>query len=563
MTPFKRVAALPLWALVAAIGLQVTTAQTPESPVRFRAGDPKMIDRDDAVDASGFAELELSEAFDLLENQFASPGDRTPMRAQNVNTIDEVPDSSWFTNRLGFRELPIGEIVRGANTFEPRDTGEWNTWVIVAGKGPGGFQPGFRAEHSGDPGQLYQLEVDPKGHPRLSTGAEFIGTLIYHALGYFVEDFYLIKVHPYNITISEKATIRDASGERRFTAHDLHNILRVAATDSEGRVYMSAARFEGKDAGHFKYYGTRPDDPNDIYPHEHRRELRANRVFAAWLAHDDSRAINTRNIKVEAGGRAYVRHYMHDFGAILGSSTRFPEPAVSNHEHYIEKRTSLLELFTLGLYTPRYLRVKEPRDVPASVGRYESASFDPERWKANYPNSAFDNMQADDAFWGARLVSRFSNEAIQAIVERAGYDDPDAVQYLVRTLIHRRDIVARTWLNRVNPIVAPFLSASGALTFTNAAVAARVATGGAYTIAWSSFDNATGVSARVAVEKQSDTKGNAPPALLANAEYIAATIWSEHPEHPAWAQPVRVYFSRDGAGWKTVGLYRDLVSPTS
>jgi hypothetical protein len=562
MTSSKRRVALPLCTLVVAVGLQVMTAQTPGSPP-FRADDPKMIDRDDAMDASGFAERELSESFDLLANQFASPGDRTPMRALNLNTIDEVPNSSWFTNRIGAREMSIGEIVRGANTFDPRDARDWNTWVVTRGKGPGGFQPGFRAERPGDPGHVYQLEVDPKAHPRLSTGAEFIGTLIYHALGYFVQDFYLIKVHPDDITISEKAMIRDASGERRFTAHDLHNILRVAATDSDGNIYMSAARFEGKDVGNFEYHGTRSDDPNDIYPHEHRRELRANRVFAAWLAHDDSRAINTRNIKVEAGGRAYVRHYMHDFGAILGSSTRFPEPAVSNHEHYIEKRTSLLELFTLGLYTPRYLRVKGPHDVPASVGRYESASFDPERWKANYPNTAFDNMQADDAFWGARLVSRFSDEAIQAIVEQAGYDDPDAVQYLVRTLIRRRDIVARTWLTRVNPIVAPSLSASGALTFTNAAVAARVATGGAYTIAWSSFDNATGVSARVAVEKQSDTKGNAPPALLANAEYIAATIWSEHPEHPEWAQPVRVYFRRDGAGWKTVGLYRDLVSPTS
>ena len=28
--------------------------------------------------------------------------DRTPnVRAQNLNTIDEVPDSNWFTNRLG------------------------------------------------------------------------------------------------------------------------------------------------------------------------------------------------------------------------------------------------------------------------------------------------------------------------------------------------------------------------------------------------------------------------------------------------------------------------------
>jgi hypothetical protein len=25
----------------------------------------------------------------------------TGLRAKNINTIDEVPDSSWFTNRIG------------------------------------------------------------------------------------------------------------------------------------------------------------------------------------------------------------------------------------------------------------------------------------------------------------------------------------------------------------------------------------------------------------------------------------------------------------------------------
>ena len=156
--------------------------------------------------------VELAEGFDLLENQFGSPGDRTPMRALNVNTIDEVPDSSWFTNRIGIRAMPVREIVRGANKFDPAETREWDTWTVVGGKGPRGFQPGFRAERPGDPGQVYQLEVDPKDHPRLATGAEFIGGLIYHALGYFVEDVYVLKVHPRNIRISEKATIRDASG---------------------------------------------------------------------------------------------------------------------------------------------------------------------------------------------------------------------------------------------------------------------------------------------------------------------------------------------------------------
>jgi hypothetical protein len=77
-----------------------------------------------------------------------------------------------------------------------------------------------------------------------------------------------------------------------------------------------------------------------------------------------------------------------------------------------------------------------------------------------------------------------------------------------------------------------------------------------YTIAWASFDNASGVSERVAVEKRKEPGGTAPAVLLSEADYIEATIWSEHPEQPGWAMPIRAYFRRDGAAWKTVGLYR-------
>jgi hypothetical protein len=215
-------------------------------------------------------------------------------------------------------------------------------------------------------------------------------------------------------------------------------------------------------------------------------------------------------------------------------------------------------MLTLGLVTEPAYRVKGPdRDsLPPSAGYFESESFVPDDWKPNYPNTAFSNMQPDDAFWGARLVSRFSDAAIRAIVQAADYDDPQAVDYLAATLIRRRDIVARHWLNGVNPIVDLSLSPAGALTFVNAAVAARVATHGAYTIAWASYDNGSGASERISVEKQTEPKGTAPAVLLSKATYIEATIWSVHPEHPGWASPIRAYFRREGAGWKTVGLFR-------
>ena len=545
-------------ACVAAMAVGVgprAVAQTAQAALRFFPDDPILRDDDTVIDASGIAQQELSESYDFLLQSFASPADRASIRAVNVNTLDEVPDSTWFTNRIGVRDLPIAEITRGANKFERLDVQDW---TIVRGKSPGGFQAGFRAVHAGDPNQIYQLEVDPVDHPQLATGAELIGTLIYHALGYFVEDVYLVRVDPSRITISEKATIRDASGQRRFNRRDLDAILRQSARDAEGRIYMSATRFhQGQPLGHFEYNGTRGDDPNDIHPHEHRRELRANRVFCAWLAHDDSRAINTLNLLIEANGRKHVRHYMYDFGAILGSATRFAEPATSNHETYLDKDASLRGLASLGLAVPQYLRV--PRaDGPPSAGAFDSTSFDPVRWKPNYPNPAFANMRPDDAFWGARLVSRFSNDAIRAIVDQVKFDDPTAAEHITRVLIERRDAIKRVWLNGVNPIVNPRLAADGTLTFANAAIDAGAATPGkGYTVSWSRFDNGSGKAEAMDGDMQvTEGRATAPSGLLAGAEFVNATIRGEHPDHPGWQQPVQVYFRRTASGWETVGIIR-------
>ncbi len=172
---------------------------------------------------------------------------------------------------------------------------------------------------------------------------------------------------------------------------------------------MIVSRFaDGKPLGNFRYYGTRPDDPNDIFPHEHRRELRGARVFAAWLNHDDSRGINSLDMLEQADGKSYVKHYMFDFGSIMGSGTIFAQRHRPGNEYILEWKPGWLTLATLGLYVRPWMLIDYP-DVPPAVGRFEGDAFDPEKWKPEYPNTAFDNMRPDDAFWAARIVSKFSD----------------------------------------------------------------------------------------------------------------------------------------------------------
>ena len=80
-------------------------------------------------------------------------------------------------------------------------------------------------------------------------------------------------------------------------------------------------RLDGKPIGRIRFAGTRPDDPNDIFPHEHRRELRGLSVFAAWLNHDDSRSVNTMDTLVREGSRSIVRHHLIDILEVQQTAT--------------------------------------------------------------------------------------------------------------------------------------------------------------------------------------------------------------------------------------------------
>lgn len=541
-------AALVVWSLAAIAARQ--------APLTFLPDDPLWLDPDNRLDASGARPQELSQYFDFLENTFGAPGDRRAIPAVNVNTLDEVPDSSWFTNRIVHRPMTVEEIVRGPDGV---DRLAFERWTIVRDKGTGA-QPGFRAVSPDDPtGHLYQIEVDHRDYPELATGAEVIGTAFYHSAGYNVVEVYVVEIDPAKIQIADEATIKDRAGRRRrFERRDLDDLLEDAARLPNGRLRALASRFaDGRPMGQFRYFGTRPDDPNDVHPHEHRRELRGSRVFGAWLNHDDSRANNTLDMLIGPPGAQYIKHYVFDFGSILGSATTQPNSSRSGHAYLIEGRLGWMTLLTLGLWSPSWAR-RDIEAMPPAVGLFDSAAFEPTAWKAEYPNAAFANMRPEDAFWGARRVAAFSDEAIRRVVEKARYTDPRATEHITRTLIERRDRIARTWLTGVTPIVNPALSSEGQLTFENAAAAAGAAPAGSqYTIDWFVVDDQTmrqtPAGPRVTT---AEPRALAPAAIQRAPQYVCATIAMAHPDHPHWSAPVQLYFRREGVGWKPVGLVR-------
>ena len=534
--------------------LAVIAAVVPAQPLattaRFFPDDPLGVDPE-TQDASSVTPWDVNEGYDFIENTFFDRGEERDIRALNVNTLDEVPDSSWFTNRLGREAMSVEALVRGPLTTNGPVAGPW---TVIAGKSEG-ISPGLTIRDA--EGTVYFIKFDPPAHPEMATGAEVISTRFFHALGYHVPENYLAVIRREQLQIDPKARLRGPDGKMHpFEPDDIDDVLDKAAVRDDGGYRVVASKgLAGKDLGPFRYWGTRPDDPNDIFPHEHHRQLRGLRVWSAWLNHDDSRSVNTRDFLIEHDGRKIVWHYLLDFGSTLGSgSTQAQKPRAGN-EYIWEARPTFVTMLTLGFYVRPWLKVKYP-DIPA-VGRIEADFFEPQRWKPEYRNAAFDNLRADDAFWAARRLVGISHEAIRAVVQRAEYSDPSATDYLTTVLIKRRDKVAAFWLNGVLPVVDLALSADGMLTFQNLSVNAGLAAPpSGYEVRWFRFDNASGTNTPVGTDvRTSELKAQAPREAL-DSDYVVAEIRASHPDHAGWSNPLRSYFRRESGTWKLVGLER-------
>jgi hypothetical protein len=519
---------------------------------KFYRDDPIWRDPE-TQDASGVRPIDLSQQYDFVENTFLGAGDRTDKRAVNINTVDEVPDSSWFTNRVGRAAWTVERLVRGPDSGDGPAPGPWR---IIAAKSEG-ITPGLTIRDSAE--SMYFIKFDPPSNPEMSSGAEVISTKLFYAFGYHTPENYVASVRRENLVIERGTTIDDPDGHPQpLTEDELEDLLEKAAQHPDGSYRVIASKaLTGKPLGPFKYYGTRPDDPNDIFPHEHRRELRGLAVFAAWLNHDDSRSINTLDMLVNDGGRAVVRHHLIDFGSTLGSGSTGPQTRRAGNEFLWEARPTLVTMLTLGLYVRPWVRVPYP-DIPA-VGRFESTYYRPEAWKPEYPNPAFRNARPEDRFWAARIISRIPDEGIGAIVRTARYSDPRATEYITETLLARRAKVLMAWLNGTNPVVNVNLSARGELSFENAAEEAGMEKAAErYTVQWSRFDNASSTHTPVGELQTVTSRMAQAPAGLLSADYVAATIRAYHPDQPAWQHPLIAYFRRaPDAPWTLVGLERN------
>ncbi len=303
--------------------------------------------------------------------------------AENVNALDEVADSSWFSNRIGRYGMSPQQVALGPCTTPMPSTDK--PWTVTGAK-PNGYNPGFLIK--GPDGKRYLVKFDGVVQGPRATAADVIGSRIYHAAGYFVPCNRIVYFDRKILRFAPDATGENDEGkEEPLSNKHLDKVFDKALRLPDGRYRANMSLFvEGKPIGPWRYQGTRDDDPNDVVNHEDRRELRGMEVLAAWINHFDSREMNTLGTFVADGGRGYVRHNMIDFGDCFGSI--WEPPLLGRrigHAYYLDFPYLMEDLLTFGTIERRWDVARFGASGPV-FGYFDVATFDPDKYRPGYPN---------------------------------------------------------------------------------------------------------------------------------------------------------------------------------
>ena len=366
----------------------------------------------------------------------------------NPNRLGEVPNSSWFTNRIGIFPMPPAALALGPN--ETRGPSRDRRWQVVGAKNEG-VTPGFTIEDA--TGQRYLIKFGPITAPVAPTAAGVISQRLLWAAGYFVPQDEIVRFRPEELVLADGVEIRDTPGgeKRPMTDADLRSILARLEQMPDGRIRAISSRFlAGRPIGPFDYEGRREDDPNDTLPHHLRRELRGLNVFAEWLIHFDSKQQNTLDVVVEGPQGPAVRHYLIDFASTLGVGAAGPTDNWG-WEVSLDPAAMLRRTVGLGIPVPDYRRVGLRSDMP-DAGWYESEVFTANGFRPMLQNPAFQRMSVRDGYWAAKILSAFSDEHLRVAVMQGQYRDEETAAYMARTRGARRDKICRYWFDRVAPL---------------------------------------------------------------------------------------------------------------
>ncbi len=419
---------------------------------RFALRAPVLHDRDDTPferTPKKDVESEAANGADVvvlypLSNLFAF---RRTHEARNVNALDEVPDSTWYENRV----VPPGAIVRGTcPEYAPAPPFHVKSTKV------GGVTPGFVVTDQHKHKYVLKLDELAKfGQPEISTAADAIVSRLYWAVGYNVPCNVVIDVAPGEIEIDERSFQTDPLGHKKpLTRAKLDGMLKQATRAPGGKMRMSASLFiPGEGVGNWRSTGVRSDDPNDVIPHQDRRELRGERYLAAWIDHWDSRNGNTFDTFIGGPRGGHVVHYFIDFSDTLGGTiarTEWPEPR-AGFETVVSFDKALIDMIGFGFVRRPWDDLTVNPRFP-DLGFLDVKHFDPDGFATQTPLNRFDDARREDLAWMARRLATITVDHVRAAAGAGRFSQPGEEDELVRILMARRELILRRSFSQVSPL---------------------------------------------------------------------------------------------------------------
>jgi len=395
--------------------------------------------------------------------------------AVNVNAFDEVPDSAWFSNRIGKKKPSRAELLQGAcsdTDLLDGATAAPGSWVIDQGK-PNGATPGFRIKVGGK--YKFLLKTDNQAEPERPTAASAIGAALYHAVGFNTSCEQIVYFDPSVLSLKPGLKVTDNSGiTKPFDEHALTRVLKQAVHRGSLVRMQASAWLPGYLIGPFRYEGVRSDDPNDAIPHEDRRDLRGARVLAAWINHFDAREQNTMDSWIADDSAApdsspgHVRHFYLDTSDSFGSLWDWDEISRRlGHSYLLDFGYMGGDFFTFGAIERPWERAQK---TPGGLfGYFHYRDFDPDGWKNEYPNPAFSSADEHDNAWMTRILSRFDREDIEALVSLGKFTRPEHATFLTDVLEQRLERIVTRYFAYLSPLSDPRLEPAGKLCLTDLA----------------------------------------------------------------------------------------------
>jgi hypothetical protein len=421
--------------------------------VRFQPG-PAIESVDDMQDIDepkekGFDRF-THHGYNFFNRQIREGLDPVPAApAEDVNRLGQVPDSSWFVNRVS--GLTAADVARGPGGDDPGPE-DFKPWKVVRFK-VGGQNPGLVIEDTR--GARFIIKLDKPGTPVIATSAGAVAARLFWACGYHVPDDRLVFFELGDLVMTDRVREEAKEDRENRSAEEIvREMLDALAVDAASGGYraLTSRYLPGLPVGGFSYRGTRGDDPNDRIPHQNRRSLRGLRVFAAWLNHVDVKIDNTLDLYTEVDGRRFLRHYLVDFDGCLGGYWAARQEQRIGFAYDVDLGEFATGLVGLGIPRRPYENLD---DVPDPlIGLFEAEVYDPAGWTANYVNPQVLACNRADAYWAADVLARLDEDHIAAAVSLGRYRNPETDALLLDILRKRWEKTVDWGLRQVTPVTA-------------------------------------------------------------------------------------------------------------